>query len=178
MDFRKKLAKINYEIMLCEYNKVIAENDMALEMENNKESDENPYHQEYIYEQDEHEYELGLKYGKIILQNGDKLGLEEAFDYPDIAYAYASKLLIKYHIPFLSNYAYKVVDGKPVFESKEKITMQYEKALAIMKDLLDNNKITWFIYQRLKLACQYLYDYYLLYSKEEKKDVTKTHTKN
>ena len=131
-----------------------------------------------IYEQEEREYELGLKYTKIMIQNDDKLGMEEAFDYPDVAYAYASKQLIEFNIPFLNNCAYKLINGKPIFETKENITMHYEKALETIKNLLDSNQINWFIAKRIELACKYLYECYQLYIKEEKKDITKKHTKN
>ena len=177
MDFRSELKELNYKIMMLEYFKQQAKNDKIIEGDYYGEKATDIYYQSYIYEMDEEEYKLGLEYARIAIKNQKKMSFEDNYYYPNIAYTYAIGLLNEYGITFPDSYTYE--KGEYIYVPEEDYNKLYKEVLAQIKRkyLLDDKKKSWFISERLKQTCKYLYEYNLLYIRKNTKAKTKKRAK-
>ena len=158
-EFGDELSQIIYQMMRIEYDKSLAKSNKPFEDSYyGKDKNTNCYDY-YMFTKETEEYQLGLKYTEILLQNADKLSFTYINDFPDVAGTSARLLLNEWGII----YPYAVSLGE-IPAKIEELTK---------KESVDSSTAG-----RLKLAYKYLCDCLELDSKyKNQKAAKKKHTK-
>jgi len=137
MDFKEELRQLVDKMFMIEYRKKEAEGKKPYEDIYYGKEKNTPNFEYYIYEKEKEEYDLGFRHKEIVLQNYEKMHIEDFWRLPNVADTSAVHLLTSNGIIY------------PQCVTLDEII---PKSLT----LLEKGKIDMFTWERIKLVHEYL----------------------
>ncbi len=173
MELKNELKELLYEMMLIEVFKT--------KEKNNKGFDDNYYgervntaaYNNYLFEKDNEEYALGLKFEELFLEHSGELTTKEMINFPNAAKVYANALLMDKGVSYPNCWSYEGNEVKYIDESE--LFMNHQKIVLQIHNLMRHEEIDEFEKKRLIKAGEFLHDchYLLLNSKTKAKTRTR-----
>lgn len=156
MEVKEELKDLLHRMMLKEVSKAKATNEKLYEDSYYGKEVSTTYYDFNMIQFDKDEYEMGLKFTKLLIEHNDDLKLHDLVELPNAAVVYAKYLLGQYKLYYYISYDYD--SDSIIYHSQEEIDEKKNDLLMQIEKLFSDGKIDKYEKTRLINALNFIYD--------------------